>query len=66
MGGSMPLDEPEGWRWLWERAQQETDPTKLAELIDQLNQLLTAHEKAALEEEKPASRSRRKSSEQSV
>lgn len=62
----MPLDEPEGWRWLWERAQQETDPTKLAELIDQLNQLLTAHEKAAAEEENPASRSRRRSSERSV
>lgn len=45
-------DEPKGWRLLQERAQREKDPKKLAELIDQMNQLLTEHEKAAREEEK--------------
>ncbi len=60
----MPLDEPEGWRSLWERAQQEKDPKKLAELIDQLNQLLTEHEKAAPEEEKPINRTKRARSKQ--
>ncbi len=50
----MPLDEPEGWRWLWERAQQEKDPKKLTELIDQLNQLLSVHEKATAAFVRPA------------
>ncbi len=54
----MPLNEPEGWRWLWERAQQEKDPKRLAELIDQLNQLLTEHEKAAAQEEHSIIRSK--------
>ena len=54
----MPENEPEGWRSLWERAQQEKDPQKLAELIDQLNQLLTEHEKAAAQDEKPTVRSK--------
>ncbi len=54
----MPLSEPEGWRPLWERAQQEKEPKKLAELIDQLNQLLTEHEKAAAQEEQPIIRSK--------
>ncbi len=49
----MPLDEPKGWQKLWERAQREKDPKKLAALIDQLNQLLTEHEKAAAQEKKP-------------
>jgi len=48
----MPLDEPKGWRKLWERAQREKDPKKLAALIDQLNQLLSEHEKAAEPEKK--------------
>jgi hypothetical protein len=43
-------NEPKGWRELWERAQQEKDPEKLAELIDQLNHLLSEHEKAAEDE----------------
>ena len=30
-------DEPKGWRRLWEAAQAEKDPKKLAELVDQLN-----------------------------
>jgi hypothetical protein len=51
-------DEPKGWRKMWEAAQQETDPKKLAELIDRLNQLLSEHEKAAAAEEtKPGTRS---------
>ena len=54
----MPDDEPKGWRQLQEKAQREKDPKKLAEIIEQLNQLLTEHEKAAAEEEK-ASRSLR-------
>ncbi len=48
-------DEPKGWRKLWEKAQRERDPKKLAALIDRMNQLLTEHEKAAAQEKKPAS-----------
>lgn len=55
----MVLDEPLGWRCLWERAQRERDPEKLAALIDQLNQLLTEHEKAAVEQEMPSRPSRK-------
>jgi len=44
-------DEPKGWRKLWEEAQHEKDPKRLAELIDQMNRLLTQHEKAAAREE---------------
>jgi hypothetical protein len=55
----MPVDEPEGWRLLWERAQRERDPTKLAGIIDEMNQLLAEHEKAAEELERPRGRSRR-------
>lgn len=51
-------DEPKGWRKLWKVAQREKDPKRLAELIDQLNQLLAEHEKAAAEETKPGTRSR--------
>jgi hypothetical protein len=36
--------EPKGWRDLQERAQQETDPKKLAAIIDEMNKLLTEHE----------------------
>jgi hypothetical protein len=46
-------DEPKGWRKLWEKAQRERDPEKLAALIDRLNQLLSEHEKAAQQERKP-------------
>jgi hypothetical protein len=56
--GVMALDEPEGWRILWESAQREKDPQKLALLIDQLNQLLTQHEKAARELESPSRRAK--------
>jgi hypothetical protein len=48
----MLLDEPKGWRTLWERAQRERDPKKLAAIIDQMNQLLTEHEKAAADEKR--------------
>jgi len=48
-------DELKGWRRLQERAQQERDPKKLARLIDQMNQLLTEHEKAAAKDEKATS-----------
>jgi len=37
--------EPEGWRELQEKAQQETDPKKLAAIIDEMNRLLSEHEK---------------------
>lgn len=53
----MSLDEPEGWRLLWGR---EKDPEKLAKLIDEMNQLLSEHEKAAALEETPSPRSKRK------
>ncbi len=59
---AMSLDEPEGWRILWERAQEEKDPEKLAKLIDEMNQLLSEHEKAAAREERPTPRSKRKRS----
>ncbi|MGA8834783.1 MAG: hypothetical protein WB538_04050 [Candidatus Sulfotelmatobacter sp.] len=52
-------DEPKGWRLLQERAQREKDPEKLAQIIDEMNQLLTEHEKAAAKEEKPSPRSER-------
>jgi hypothetical protein len=47
---AMPLDEPQGWRELWEMAQQEQDTKKLAAIIDQMNQLLTEHEKRAADD----------------
>jgi 23S rRNA maturation mini-RNase III len=43
----MSQDEPPGWRTLQEKAQRERDPKKLAALIDEMNRLLTEHEKAA-------------------
>jgi hypothetical protein len=51
-------DEPKGWRQLQERAQREKDPKKLAQIIDEMNQLLTEHEKAAAKD-KPGSPSPR-------
>ncbi len=39
--------EPEGWRELQEKAQQETDPKKLAAIIDEMNKLLTEQEERA-------------------
>jgi hypothetical protein len=53
---SMLPEEPKGWKKLWEAAQREKDAKKLAELIDQMNQLLTEHERAAAEETKSSAR----------
>jgi hypothetical protein len=47
-------DQPEGWRQLQERAQQEKDPEKLAEIIEEMNRLLSDREKAARRDEKPS------------
>ena len=58
------LEEPKGWRQLQQRAQREKDPKKLAQIIDQMNQLLTEHENAAAKEERPASRAQRERSKQ--
>jgi hypothetical protein len=41
------LDEPEGWQTLQAMAQQESDPVKLAAIIDQMNSLLTWYESRA-------------------
>ncbi len=38
-------DEPEGWRQLQELAQRETDPRKLAAIIDEMNKLLAERER---------------------
>jgi hypothetical protein len=47
MSSRIPLtgQEPEDWRKLWKKAQRERDPKKLDAIIQQMNQLLTAHEK---------------------
>ena len=61
-GHSMSQDEPPGWRTLQEKAQRETDPKKLAEIIDEMNRLLTEHEKATEGRRKnPASNTRHRS-----
>ena len=41
------LDEPKGWRTLQAMAQRESDPQKLACIIDQMNRLLDWHETMA-------------------
>jgi hypothetical protein len=38
-------DEPEGWQTLQAMAQQESDPVKLAAIIDQMNSLLCWYER---------------------
>ena len=38
---------PPGWTELQERAKQAKDPKELAAIIDEMNRLLTAYEKAA-------------------
>jgi hypothetical protein len=57
MSSRIPLagEEPEGWSTLWTKAQRERDPQKLDSIIEQMNQLLTVHEKrcaAAVEKSK--------------
>jgi hypothetical protein len=41
----MSFEEPAGWRELQEKAQNAKDTRKLIRVIDQLNALLTEHEK---------------------
>lgn len=51
---TMPLsDEPKGWRILQAMAQSESDPERLASIINEMNRLLDAHERQSHE---PASR----------
>lgn len=38
-------DEPKGWRRLQTMAQNEEDPARVAAIIDEMNQLLDAHER---------------------
>lgn len=40
----MFYEEPIGWRELQQEAQEERDPSRLIEIINQLNDLLTDHE----------------------
>lgn len=40
-------DEPEGWSYLQGMAQQERDPKRLMEIIDQMNRLLDEQERWA-------------------
>jgi len=47
MGSRGNVQEPEGWSRLWEQAQRERDPKKLEATIQQMNHLLTEHEKRA-------------------
>lgn len=43
----MPLPPPKGWATLQEKARRASDPAELANIIDEMNRLLTACEKAA-------------------
>jgi len=47
------LEEPEGWSELQQKAQQERDPRRLIKIIDQLNALLTEHEKKIAAYDRP-------------
>jgi hypothetical protein len=38
-------DEPGGWRILQAMAERESDPQRLAEIIEEMNRLLDAHER---------------------
>ncbi len=51
-------DEPKGWRALQLMAQRETDPQKLASIIDKMNRLLDGCERVAARNE-GAGRTRR-------
>jgi hypothetical protein len=50
-------DEPKGWKCLQERAQRERDPKRLAQIIDEMNQVLREQEDAAARDEGCAARS---------
>jgi hypothetical protein len=41
------MEEPPGWRILQDRARKETDPKKLASIIDEMNELLKQWEETA-------------------
>lgn len=41
----LQLEEPRGWRRLWEQAQRERDPKMLDALIQEMNRMLAEHEK---------------------
>jgi hypothetical protein len=56
-----PDGEPEGWRELQERAQNERDPRKLEAIISEMNRLLSECEKKAATGEEPHPTSRRDS-----
>ena len=43
------MEEPKGWRELQQKALKETDTQRLIEIVDQLTNLLAAHEKQIAE-----------------
>ncbi len=51
------IEEPKGWRILQLRAQQESDPQKLAAIIDQMNCLLDQHDRGIARRSHISSRS---------
>ena len=48
----MSFEEPAGWRELQEKAQNARDTKKLIRIIDQLNALLTEHERKVAAEDR--------------
>jgi hypothetical protein len=59
----MPLTPPPGWSTLQEKARRATDPTELASIIDEMNRVLAACEKAAagnIEKSRPSKQNRGK------
>jgi hypothetical protein len=44
-------NEPKGWRQLQAMAQKERKPEKLADILERINRLLTAHEKKSLRQQ---------------
>jgi hypothetical protein len=60
----MPLEPPPGWSTLQEKARRATDPKELASIIDEMNRVLAACEKAAadnIKKSRPAKQNRRSS-----
>jgi hypothetical protein len=60
------LDEPKGWRKLQAMAQRESDPQKLASIIDQMNRLLDHHERMAADKNTSAGMSRNRISDNPI
>ena len=56
------LDEPKGWRVLQTLAQEESDPQRLASIIDEMNHLLDRHEKMIASQEAALSKPSRNKS----